>query len=329
MTGTRAKGKDGRKKKGRKKRFDHDGLWKDLIARFFYDLLKRVLPELYADADTSVKPRFLEKEFRDILNTADPEIHMNPYFADYVVEVPLKNGETEWVLLHIEIQQGPDGGDLPERMHHYECMIYAHYRREPVALAIIVNKRPKKEALFYSHSRYATAIDYRYKKLVLADLDDEELLSSDNPIDLALYAAKCALRCRNELQKYTYLRTLTKLLGERGYDMNDKRDLLLFLERFLNLKDKDLRLQYREYQEQLDKEGKIVYVSVAEEYYTQKGLERGIVQGIEKGIEKGLTQGIAKGKEEMARNLLAHGVSLDVIAKSAGLTAERIKALIN
>jgi hypothetical protein len=32
------------------------------------------LPELYDDADTGTEPRFLDKEFRDILNTADPEI---------------------------------------------------------------------------------------------------------------------------------------------------------------------------------------------------------------------------------------------------------------
>jgi hypothetical protein len=172
---------------------------------------------------------------------------------------------------------------------------------------------------------------------VLADLSDEDLLSGDNPIDLALYAAKCALRSRTELQKYKYLRTLTELLGERGYSVNDKRDLLLFLERFINLKDGELRLQYREYQEQLDKEGKIMYVSVAEEYYTAKGIEKGIAEGIKKGIAKGIAKGTAKGirkgrkegKAEMARNLLAEGVSPDIVAKSAGLPLNRIRTLMN
>jgi predicted transposase YdaD len=319
MTGTRTKAEKNDRKK--KERFDSDGLWKDLIERFFYDFLKRALPELYADADTSVKPRFLDKEFRDILNTADPEIHTSPHFADYLLETPLKNKKVEWVLSHFEAQ-GAGGGDIAERMNHYRCLVFGHYKREPVALAVITEKRPRGEAVFYSHSHYGTTIDYRYNRLVLADVNDEELLSSDNPIDLALYAAKCALRSKeNEHQKYKYLRTLTGLLGERGYSMNDKRDLLLFLERFINLKDGELRSQYREYQEQLDKEGKIVYISVAEEYYTGKGIEKGIEQGIEKGIEKG--------KEEMARNLLANGVPPDVIAKSAGLPLRKIRTLMN
>jgi hypothetical protein len=315
-------------KRKRKKYFDSDGLWKDLIKRFLYELLKRAMPELYADVDTSKEPRFLDKEFQDILNTADPEIHTSPHFADYILEVPLKNGSVEWIILHIEAQA--KGGDIVERMNHYRCLIYAHYRREPVALVIITDRRPKDEAVFYSHSRYGTAIDYRYNRLVLADLNDKELQSSDNPIDLALYAAKCALRSKkDEFQKYKYLRTLTGLLGDHGYSMDDKRDLLLFLERLINLKDKELRTQYREYQEQLDKEGKIVYISVAEEYYTQEGMKKGIEKGIEKGVVEGMKKGVEKGKEEMARNLLANGVSPDVIAKSAGLPLKKIRTLMN
>ncbi|GHT02821.1 hypothetical protein AGMMS50276_32840 [Synergistales bacterium] len=62
----------------KKKRFDKDSLWKDLIDRFFYPLLKRALPELYEKADTKTKQRFLDKEFQDILNTADPDIHKSP-----------------------------------------------------------------------------------------------------------------------------------------------------------------------------------------------------------------------------------------------------------
>jgi hypothetical protein len=187
-------------------RLDHDGLWKDLVERFFYPLLKRALPELYRDADRDTPPRFLDKEFRDILNTADPKIRTSPHFADYVQEVPLKDGGAEWVINHFEFQRGRGGGNLAERMYHYKSMIYVHYRREPAAIAIVVGKRPKSEPLYYSHLRYGTESVYKYINLILPDLDDEELTSSDNPIDLVLYAAKCALKSKEEFQKYRYLR---------------------------------------------------------------------------------------------------------------------------
>ena len=149
-------------------RFDHDGLWKDLIDRFFWYLLEMVLPELYKDADTNKNYTFLDKEFRDVLNTADPQIHTSPHFADYVIDVPLKNGASEVVILHVEVQ-GQGGGDLSVRMYHYKCLIFAHYGRDPIALAIITDKRPENETPHYSCSRYGTKSFYGYNRLVLAD----------------------------------------------------------------------------------------------------------------------------------------------------------------
>jgi hypothetical protein len=290
-------------------RFSHDSFWKDLIDEYFYPLLKRALPELYEDADITKKPRFLDKEFTDVLKTADPKAHKNPRFADFVIEVPLKDGSKKPVILHWENQSSPGGGDLAERMNFYRCLIYAHYRSEPVAIAIIAGRRPKGESLSYSHSRYGTRITYEYNNLILFELDDDELTSSDNPIDIVLYAAKHAARCRKELQKYNDLRTATGLLASRGWSMEEKRRLMLFMERITNLKDEGLKAKFREYQEQLDKEGKIVYVSIAEEYYTKVGIE--------------------KGKLEVARNLLADGISPDIVARNTELPVEKIRELMN
>ncbi|MDR1731552.1 MAG: hypothetical protein LBR61_05605 [Synergistaceae bacterium] len=302
-------------KSDKKVRFDHDGLWKDLIEKFFCDLLNRALPELYAVVDIKRAPRFLDKEFRDILNTGDPEIHTSPYFADYIIEVPLKNGDAEWILLHIEAQ-GPGGGSIAERMFHYQCLIYGHFRRHPVALVIITDKH-QNEPRFYEHSHFGTENLYRYNSLVLAELDDEELLASDNPFDLALYAAKVSLRVKEELQKYNYLRTLTGLLAERGWDRDKKRDLMLFIMRIIYLNDELLEAQYWEYRQELDREGKLVY-----EPFLKKVEER-------MAEKRGEQRGEQRGKEEMAKNLLADGVPPDIIAKSAGLPVEKIQALIN
>jgi predicted transposase/invertase (TIGR01784 family) len=61
--------------------------------------------------------------------------------------------------------------------------------------------------------------------------------------------------------------------------------------------------------------------------------EEAELRGIERGIERGRAEGIERGKAEMARemakNLLANGVSLDIVAKSAGLPLKKIRTLIN
>jgi hypothetical protein len=296
----------------KKKNFDSDGFWKDLIERFFYHLLKRALPELYEKADRTVPPRFLDKEFRDILNTADPEIHNSPHFADFVLEVPLKNGVAEWVLVHIEAQ-GRGGGNLAVRMYTYKSLIFVHYQREPVALAIITGKRPANEPAYYSHSGFGMESVYRYNNLILLELDDNELLASDNPIDLVLYAAKFALKTKEEHQKFSFLRNIVGLLNERGWSMEEKRDLLLFIERIVNMRNKVLITQYKEFLGQENKEGKSMYIPL-------------IMRDSAAEIKQ---SGKEEATREIARNLLADGIPLEVIAKSTKLPLDQIQGLMN
>jgi hypothetical protein len=271
-----------------------------------------------------VPPRFLDKEFRDILNTADPEIHNSPYFADFVLEVPLKNRAAEWVLFHIEAQ-GQGGGNLAVRMYIYKSLIFVHYQREPVALAIITDRRPAKELAYYSHNHYGTESFYKYNSLVLLELDDNELLSSDNPIDLVLYAAKFALKTKGEHRKFNFLRKIVGLLNERGWSMEEKRDLLLFIERIVNMRDEVLITQYKEILGQENREGRAMYIPLI-----MRDSAAEIEQhGIEKGRKEGRNEGIKEGKLEVARNLLVSGMSPEVIAKIANLPLDQVQGLIN
>jgi predicted transposase/invertase (TIGR01784 family) len=59
-------------------------------------------------------------------------------------------------------------------------------------------------------------------------------------------------------------------------------------------------------------------------------LEREFAKEIEqRGEAKGKVEGKAEGKAEMARSLLANGVSPDIIAKSAGLSIEQVRNMMN
>ena len=64
-----------------------------------------------------------------------------------------------------------------------------------------------------------------------------------------------------------------------------------------------------------------------------QGIEKGMAQGIEKGMAQGMAQGIEKGIEkgrtegfiEAARNMKSLGISMELIIKATGLTAEEIE----
>ena len=169
-------------------RFDFDGFWKDLIERFWRELLKSLLPTLYAVADLTKEPVFLDKELRDVLHISDDQD--SPRFVDVLLKIPLKDGGEEWVLLHIEVQ-GKGCDDISYRMALYCCLIFSHHYRMPVALAILTAPRPEKEPLgIYTEEQCGTQLTYRYNCFEIMNQDDGALLGSDNPFDLIIYAAK-------------------------------------------------------------------------------------------------------------------------------------------
>jgi predicted transposase/invertase (TIGR01784 family) len=240
------------------------------------------------------------------------------------MNVPLKRGGAEAVIVHSEAQ-GEGGGDLAERMNFYRCAIYVHYRQEPVALAIITDRRPAREARRYSHDHYGTKILYEYNDLVLSELDDAELAASDNPIDIVLLAAKFARRAKKEHQKFKFLRKAVELLDERGWSMEDKHDLLLFTERIVNLRDEELITRYREDMEHRNREGKSMYIPLMLRDSAAEIEQRGFKKGEEKGVEKGAE----KAKLEVARNMLAKGIAPELVVEITGLPEERVHGLLN
>lgn len=59
----------------------------------------------------------------------------------------------------------------------------------------------------------------------------------------------------------------------------------------------------------------------------EEGRADGFIKGHEEGHEKGLAEGRAEKAREIAKNFKASGISIDVIAKNTGLTAEEIEKL--
>ena len=63
----------------------------------------------------------------------------------------------------------------------------------------------------------------------------------------------------------------------------------------------------------------------------QEGLAEGMEKGMEKGMELGMEKGMAKGMNQkaldIAKNMLADGVDINLIMKYSGLTQEQIEKL--
>ena len=142
--------------------------------------------------------------------------HNSPLFVGELIKIFLKDGRTEWILLHIEVQ-GSGGDDISFRMMLYCCLIFAHYKKMPVGLAILTKRRSKDKIIVaYNLEQYGSSISYKYKCFEVYALDDNNLLNSDNPFDLIFYSTKKnqpqrKKQRRQEIILFTAIHSLTPL----------------------------------------------------------------------------------------------------------------------
>jgi predicted transposase/invertase (TIGR01784 family) len=162
------------------------------------------------------------------------------------------------------------------------------------------------------------SVAYDYLNVAVIELEDAVLLAEDSRVGLILYAAKCVWQSGNdEGKKFQYLRRITSLWAERGWDKDDKRIILLAIDYLLNLKDKSYVQQFVAHMESLSmkEEEREMYVSMFERVYTAKGKE------------EGRQEGDRAGRMKIAKNMLHDGIPVEKIAQYTNLLHEEIETL--
>jgi predicted transposase/invertase (TIGR01784 family) len=113
------------------------------------------------------------------------------------------------------------------------------------------------------------------------------------------------------------------------------RKTSLTVDYLLRLNDEGLKDAYASHLRNLEmKEGDSkMYQSMIEEVarkeYREKYQSMIEEMAMKEAMEKGLEKGMKKSKQEMAKNLLARGISPDIIAESSGLSRDDVCALMN
>ena len=274
---------------------DKDGIWKDAVSNFLPQLLKRMIPELYNDVDFSQEPTFLDKELQDTIQVSLSEEHRAAKFVDTLVQVPLKSGKDQWILLHVEVQ-GKGGEDISLRMVLYCCLIFAHYHRMPVALAILTDKRPSDETPGkFEFNEYGTKLIYKYNLFEVYNQNDEQLLNSDNPFDSFIYAAKKYSHYMSEdaqKVKLEYLLKITRNLYERGLNEQERARIIIFVSRLIDLEDTELRKEFYDELKKLEEKTDMAEMNWIQEFFYNEARDKGIAIGEARGEERTLNAAI-------------------------------------
>jgi len=194
-----------------------DQLWKTIIEDLFDEFVKFFIPLLYDVIDFSKGIISRDTELQKIVKKSK---ELNKY-GDKLVQVYLKDGTEQWILIHIEIQ-GYKDELFSERMFRMFYRIYDRYNKKIVALAIftdgIKNYKPNK----FEYEYFKTKLNYEYFTYKILEQEEKELEKSENAFALVILAGLYTLKTEGKTnskieQRYIFKKKLTELLRERGY----------------------------------------------------------------------------------------------------------------
>lgn len=294
---------------------DMDGGWKDIIEDFTEEFFSFYLPEMHAEIDFGQEIRFLDRELNEIVSDSD-NIRRE---ADRLLEVYLRDGSAEWILIHIEVQSYRDR-TFAERMYVYNYRIFDKYRRYPVSIAVLTDGERGFRPDNFRLEQFGCVTDFRFPVIKLLDWDDKDLVRERNPFAVVTRVQLAKLRSeRDPDRRYSFRMELTRELYDRKYTKEQVIRLYRFIDYILTLP-KPKALQFRKELEEFEEGRKMPYMTSTERI----AREEGIMQGITQGIAQGIPQGISRGQLENAREAV-----LDILEVRFGKLAAAIQEKVN
>lgn len=217
----------------------NDVLWKGMLEEVFDDVLRFIFKD--ADQLFNFKKRFefLDKELNELY--PEPDKQSSTRVVDKLVKVFRSNGEEEWMLLHVEVQE-QNGLTFPERMFRYYYRLYDKYQKPVTAIAIFTGNGRKSFPDRYKHSCLGTHLEYIYNTLRIVDYPDQMLETSKNPFALVMLAVKKALLPDGtpDMERLKHKLLVAKtLLARKDLSRRKIKAILSFLNNYVVFKNKE------------------------------------------------------------------------------------------
>jgi len=265
---------------------DYDTPWKEILEAYFPEFMHFFFPEAYVEIDWRRGYRFLDKELQQVV--ADAELGRR--YADKLVEVWLKNGQTEWLLIHVEVQ-GKQEPEFEERMFVYNYRLFDRFRRTVVSLAVLADESPKWKPEKFGYGRWGCKVEMIFPsvKLLAYRENSDDLEHSKNPFAVVVMTHLRALDTRQDhARRMWWKMELCKSLYARGYSREDIIRLFRFIDWVMRLSPEMEKLFWNELQD-YEEERKMPYVTSVEKIGMEKGIEKGIHLSVKRLLENGFS----------------------------------------
>jgi predicted transposase YdaD len=271
-------------------KFD-DSLWKAILEDLFADFLRFFFSNADVIFDMKKGFEYLDKEMAQIAVDADPE---SPKFVDKLVKAYTREGNEQWVLVHVEVQ-GYTDPYFEERMFTYYYRIFDRYRNRITAIVLLTDRDRKFHPTAYRSEFLGTKIQYEFNTYKVIEQDAEVLQQSKNPFAFVILTALLAIQS-NKLTDDTLLNMkfgLARKLLRQEFSKPVIWGLFHFIRNYISFTDPENNSKF---------DNKI-------DSFTQKSRHMGIIEMLKeresiKLIEKSKAEGKTEGKIEEVRNLI-------------------------
>lgn len=258
---------------------DMDGGWKDVIEDFTEDFFKFYLPEMHRGIDFACGVTFLDKELNEIVSGGG-NIRRE---ADRLLEVRLKDGAAEWVLIHIEVQSGRDDS-FAERMYVYNYRIFDKYRKRTASVAVLIDSDRNFRPDIFRTELFGCSVTFRFPVIKLLDFDSEGLEKDSNPFAIVTRVQLAKLKSeRNADKRYSFRMELTKELYLRNYSKEQVIRLYRFIDYVLKLP-KLKALQFKQELELFEEGQRMPYITSTEMIAREEGLMQGQLETAKEAV---------------------------------------------
>jgi hypothetical protein len=280
-----------------------DRAWKDVINENADDAISFFMPALAQERDYSKKPESADPVHETIGGDSDKGSRI----SDVCLSVPLISGYASRAVFLIE-EQNANYKSLPLRIFQSFYRASDEFQAPVTALAIFTGTEEPVSAYFQTY--HGTEVNFKYNICSVKDTDAEKLKQDNRNFALSVLAGKRMLEAGGKpRQREEYSLELLNLVEARGLDSEKAWSLKNFAYRILQIGKDDIDAKVKGV-------WKMRFRPIDE-----------VISDIR--IRAAREAGIEQGKEEMVKNLLSSGISLDVIAKSSGLPLEKIQTLWN
>ncbi len=260
---------------------DYDGAWKDLLQRRLKEVLASYFPVVAAAIDWSVPPEFKDQELREM---AVAEAGTDNR-VDMLVRVATRDGRSELLFLHIEVQSFREEG-FESRVFRCFHGIRTGCGEEVVTLVVLADLDPSWKPGEYRYERLGCEVSFRFPCCKLLEMLPR--WEGDNTLPaIAARAQIAALRTSRHPDLRLAVRwQLTRKLYDAGFGREEIREAFRVVAWMMRLP-QEQTLIFRRRLAEFEQERNMPQLLDIEEVAMEEGLAKGLAKGREEGREEG------------------------------------------